>query len=545
MEVIRQISRFSARPAVVAKGLTFRYHDILAGASSIARDVHLATATRHKLQDQFTGPRVAIYAPPGRHYVEATWGAWLAGGIAVPLCLTHPHKELQYVLDDAQVAVLLTTPEHEAELAPLAHQAGADLRLLRTQERGVGTAPGVEQLLANARPPHSLAQWPDACGALIVYTSGTTGRPKGALHTHGSLAAHVSALVDAWAWREDDRILHALPLHHVHGVINALHCAHAAGAAVEFLPNFSPAHVWGCLMREEDAVTVFMGVPTMYAYLLNAYDAMAPAQQAAARAAAARLRLTVSGSAACPLPTMQRWEELSGQRLLERYGMTETNMILSNPYEGERRPGSVGLPLPGVEVRAIADPAYDEDSGAASSDGVVARPGELRVRGPNLFREYWNQPDATAEAFDEDGWFRTGDTGVLDGSPPYWRILGRSSVDIIKSGGYKISALGVENVLLAHPRVAECAVVGLPDDMQGERVVAIIAYSGEPVTLEELQRFTAGELPAYQLPRQLRIVDGLPRNAMGKVNKKQLVRDLFAVEPAARVRDAHDLDHAH
>eukprot|EP00884_Botryococcus_braunii_P022081 jgi/Botrbrau1/8557/Bobra.0359s0021.1 len=277
-----------------------------------------------------------------------------------------------------------------------------------------------------------------------------------------------------------------------------------------------------------------MGVPTMYAILISVYQDMTPEEQREARRAAAALRLTISGSAACPLPIMSAWRHISGQTLLERYGMTETGMIISNPYRGERRGGFVGLPLPGVSVKCVPPvlPEVSDADGDTNSPPTLEGSGEIRVKGANLFKEYWNRPDATAESFDEEGYFMTGDTGVLEGEPAYWRILGRTSVDIIKSGGYKISALGIENVLLAIEGIRECAVLGLPHPVMGELVAAVVAFKDQPLTLEQIRSEATAHLPPYQLPRVLKEVDSLPRNAMGKINKKSLLKELFAEELA-------------
>ncbi|CAL8462060.1 g1591 [Coccomyxa elongata] len=520
MDIFRSTKKFLDRAAVAAGGCSYSYGDILRGSHGLAKVITDAIGSEGS-----DSPRIAVMAPPGREYVEAIWGAWLAKGTPVPLCTSHPAGELQYILGDAQAKVLLTSPGLAERMQPLAEAANVHLHIVGQASIDESFPQGIDDCLD---------VWSPEDDALIVYTSGTTGRPKGALHTHGNLSAHIQALVKSWEWSENDRILHVLPLHHVHGIINALHCAHAAGAAVEFLPKFSPGEVWKRLMREEDPITVFMGVPTMYSYLLSHYAGMAHGEQAAARAAASRLRLTVSGSAACPLPVMHKWRELSGQWLLERYGMTETNMILSNPYRGERRPGSVGLPLPGVEVRAVVESHTTTGASASAGGGnnfpsALEGPGELYVRGPNVFKKYINKPGATAEAFDEMGWFRTGDTAVLEGTPPYWRILGRTNVDIIKSGGYKISALAIENVLLSNSRIRECAVLGLPDESQGEVIAAVVACHDPPVTLDELKEWLLDKLPPYQIPERLKVLDSIPRNAMGKINKKELRQHKFTI----------------
>lgn len=534
MDVVRAAARHLSRTACVDVKGNWSYSDLLSKSAQIAAAL---TRTQHGNAPQST---VAIMASPGRHYVEATWGAWFNRDIAVPLCLTHPASELQYVIENSEAQSILTTKQHASQMELLATKANIDMHLLdsnSTNESRMDTLSRLQHAAQNsieeaqqALDQHlSAVDHADEDGALIVYTSGTTGRPKGALHTHKGLRTQVQGLCQAWAWQQEDRILHALPLHHVHGIINALYCAHYSGACVEFLPKFSPDTVWEKLKRQEDPVTVYMGVPTMYSYLLSKYDAASQQDQQEAREAAKRLRLTVSGSAACPLPVMSKWEKLSGEKLLERYGMTETGMVVSNPLQGDRRPGTVGLPLPGVSVK-VAPLPEDADEEQQEGDNFVQGPGELLVKGDNLFKEYWRRPDATAEAFDQDGWFQTGDTAASQGDPPYWKILGRSSVDIIKSGGYKISALGIENALLAHPDISECAVVGIEDEVQGQIVAAVVACNegSDEVTLDGLQQFAADRLPPYQIPKLLKLTDSIPRNAMGKINKKELVKQMFS-----------------
>jgi malonyl-CoA/methylmalonyl-CoA synthetase len=335
--------------------------------------------------------------------------------------------------------------------------------------------------------------------AMIVYTSGTTGKPKGVVTTHANIAAQVTSLVTAWEWRADDWILLVLPLHHVHGIINVLTCALWAGARCEMLAKFEAEPVWTRIAARE--LTLFMAVPTIYGKLITAWEAAPPERRRAwsAGCASPRMRLMVSGSAALPVQRLERWREISGHVLLERYGMTEIGMALSNPLGGERRPGFVGTPLPGVAVR------------------LVPGTGEIEVRGATVFLEYWRRPDATAAAF-QDGWFRTGDVAVVEHGA--YRILGRSSVDIIKTGGYKVSALEVEEVLRTHPAIAECAVVGVEDPEWGERIcVAVERRGAADLTLAALQTWAKERLAPYKIPRALRSVPALPRNAMGKVTK--------------------------
>ena len=308
---------------------------------------------------------------------------------------------------------------------------------------------------------------------------------------------------------EDDRLLHALPLYHTHGLVVALLGALWAGAMVEHVP-FEPEAIWNGFAR----ATVFMAVPTMYAKLMEARATADAGRRARWEDGARALRLATSGSASLPARLMTEFAEATGQTILERYGMTEIGMALSNRYDGPRVPGAVGVPLPGVGVD------IDDDAGGLAPDGA---PGELRVRSPQMFLGYHDDPRATAAAFDEAGRFRTGDTG-LRGSDGQVRILGRTSVDILKSGGYKLSALEIEDVVRTHPAVAEVAVIGVPDPTWGERVTAcvVLRAGSASLSLDELRTFARDALAPYKLPRELRLLGALPRNPMGKVQKNLL-----------------------
>ena len=318
------------------------------------------------------------------------------------------------------------------------------------------------------------------------------------------------SLVQAWEWSADDAILLCLPLHHVHGIINVVSCALWSGATCHMLPRFDANTVWDHLAGGR--LTLFMAVPTTYAKLIAAWESASLARRAELTRACARLRVMVSGSAALPVSILQRWKEISGHTLLERYGMTETGMALSNPLRGERVSGSVGIPLPGVEVQLVGDDANPVPSGT---------PGEIEVRGPNVFAEYWGKPETTRDAF-RDGWFRTGDTAMVEGS--VYRILGRTNVDILKTGGHKVSALEIEEVLRKHPAVAECAVVGVPDPEWGERVAAaVVLHDGVALDLSSLRAWAKESLAPHKLPSHLLVLEALPRNAMGKVMKPALV----------------------
>jgi malonyl-CoA/methylmalonyl-CoA synthetase len=477
---------------VTAPEGTFRYRDLLGASAAVAaRLLMLAGA------EDLCEARVAFLTPPGFSYVAVQWGIWRAGGVAVPLAVSHPPAELGYSVEDSGASVVVAHPEMAYRLRGIAEKHG--LRFLL-----------VTDLLADgAREAGLPALAPDR-RALIIYTSGTTSRPKGVVSTHGNIQAQVTTLVEAWQWQPTDHTLLVLPLHHVHGIINVLTCALWSGARVTVHPQFDAGAVWGAIAG--GTFTVFMAVPTIYGRLIAAWEAAPPERQAARSAGCRTLRLMVSGSAALPVRVLERWQEISGHVLLERYGMTEIGMALSNPLHGRRRPGSVGVPLPGVAVRLVDEQGREVPPGT---------PGEIEVRGPSVFREYWRRPEATQAAF-RDGWFRTGDIAVVEEGS--YRILGRSSVDIIKTGGYKISALEIEEVLREHPAIREVAVVGLPNPEWGERIgAAVVLLPGEALTLEELRRWAGDRLAPYKLPTRLLALEGLPRNAMGKVTKPDVV----------------------
>jgi len=348
---------------------------------------------------------------------------------------------------------------------------------------------------------------------MILYTSGTSSRPKGVVTTHANITAQITSLVKAWEWSADDRILLCLPLDHVHGIINVVSCALWAGATCHMLPRFDADAAWDCIAR--GSLTLFMAVPTIYTKLIASWDAASPERRKVLSRGCAGMRLMVSGSAALPVSTLLRWKEISGHTLLERYGMTEIGMALSNPLRGERVPGSVGNPLHGVEVQLVGEDGKSVPTGTA---------GEIEVRGPGVFTEYWGKPEETRSAF-RAGWFRTGDTAVVENG--VYRILGRTNSDILKTGGHKVSALEIEEVLRQHPAIAECAVVGVPDAEWGERVAAaVVLNQGQMLDLPSLRMWALKAMAVHKVPSRLLVFDALPRNAMGKVVKPSVV-ELF------------------
>ncbi len=499
LQLIRRAAARGARKALIGAGETATYDDL------VERSARAASVLLDGRAD-LGQARVVFLVPPGVGHVVVQWAIWRAGGVAVPLSASQAPREWDYVVGDTQAAVVVAVGEAE-KLREIAARCGArfvDASVLTADQEAGATTRALPEVTSDRR-------------AMILYTSGTTSRPKGVVTSHLNLEAQMTMLSDAWGWSEADRILHVLPLNHVHGIVNVLGCALWSGAECEFLWPFDADAVWRRLA--DGGPTLFMAVPTIYAKLLAAWDAAPSEIRAGWSAAAARLRLMVSGSAALPVSLLSRWQAATGHVLLERYGMTEIGMALSNPLAGERRPGFVGQPLPGVGVRLVDENGVEVESGTA---------GEIEIRGASVFLEYWGRPDATREAF-RDGWFRTGDVAVVERGA--YRILGRLSVDIIKTGGYKVSALEIEEVLREHPEVRECAVVGVPDEEWGERVAAaVVPSSGPGPTLEALREWAASRLASYKLPTRLRLVGDLPRNAMGKVVKTR-VRDLFQRRP--------------
>ncbi|MFZ0774691.1 MAG: acyl-CoA synthetase [Candidatus Sulfotelmatobacter sp.] len=493
--LIAHAQRHNARTAIVDSQGAFTYNDLLDASLRVATAL---LAGRRDLHEE----RVAFLITPGFPWVAVQWGIWRAGGIAVPLPLNSARPELEYFVDDAKASTLVFDDQAASLLAPIAAARGIralsyeQLLERRSTENPDITSDIISDIGSERR-------------AMILYTSGTTNRPKGVVTTHAHIAAQIMSLVEAWEWSASDRIVLCLPLHHVHGIVNVVSCALWSGAACEMLPRFDANTVWDRIAGGK--VTLFMAVPTVYVKLISAWDAASPERRAELSQACGRLRLMVSGSAALPVSTLERWKEISGHTLLERYGMTEIGMALSNPLRGERVPGSVGTPLPSVEVRLVGE------NGEPAATGT---PGEIEVRGPSVFAEYWGQPEATRAAFRE-GWFRTGDTAVMENGR--YRILGRTNIDILKTGGHKVSALEIEETLREHPAVAECAVVGVPDAEWGERVAAaVVLNDGGAIDLASFRAWARELLAAHKVPSRLLVLDALPRNAMGKVMKPAL-----------------------
>jgi len=461
----------SLNPAVVAAGhdledavridgTVLSRSDLVGAATSVAERVAGAS-------------RVAVLARPTAKTVLAITGCLIAGVPVVPVPADVGAAERRHMITDSGAQAWLGETPDETEGLPV-----IPVRL-------------------HARSWHRYAEPAPDSTALIMYTSGTTGLPKGVLISRRAIAADIDALAKAWAWTPADTLVHGLPLFHVHGLILGLLGSLRIGNRFVHTGKPTPAAYAAA------GGSLYFGVPTVWSRVVA---------DAAAAEALRSARLLVSGSAALPVPVFDDLVRLTGHAPVERYGSTESLITLSTRIDGERRPGWVGLPLDGVQTRLVA-----EDGSAVPHDGETI--GRLEVSAPTLFSGYLNRPEATAEVLSADGWYRTGDVAVIDAGGMH-RIVGRESVDLIKSGGYRIGAGEIETVLLGHPDVAEAAVVGVPDDDLGQRIVAFVVGSA---SAQELIDFVAQQLSVHKRPREVRLVDSLPRNAMGKVQKKLLV----------------------
>ncbi|XP_015122402.1 acyl-CoA synthetase family member 3, mitochondrial [Diachasma alloeum] len=511
----------------------------------------------NELSDVLNGKqqeRVAFLLPNDARYVIVQWACWMSGQIAVPLNATSPPSVLNYYLKDSDAKVIITTSEHVPVLEPLVK--GTDCRLMVFDDalRVLAMKPAeksannksyekYEYNFGDSEETSLKDEFYNESNAMFVYTSGTTGVPKGVVMSHRNLQSQMNALITAWKWSEKDIVLHTLPLNHVHGIVNVLMCPLYVGARCVMLPKFETSNVWthllGINLQNSERCNMFMAVPTIYMKLIQEYEQLfsknAKMKEYVQTVCSTKIRLMVSGSAPLPKPIFDRWEEITGHRLLERYGMTETGMVLSNPLEGQRIPGTVGTPLPGVHVRLTKEEGGETPEvlveGSWAGTKVIGHRkgpivGDLQVKGESVFREYWKKPEATAKEFTKDGWFKTGDTAQYDKG--VYSILGRSSVDIIKTGGYKVSALQVETAILGHPDIIDCAVVGLPDITWGEKVAAVVVTrEGAEIILSQLREFGKKSLPEYAVPTVLKVVDKIPKNSMGKVNKPDLLAAVF------------------
>jgi malonyl-CoA/methylmalonyl-CoA synthetase len=452
------------------------------------------------------GDRVAMQIDKSPDAVVLYLACMRAGAVLLPLNTAYTLAELDYFLSDARPAVTLCRPSALEAMRQLGNKLElASVESLGTQRDGTFAA------LLDKQPADFETVPRDGDDlAAILYTSGTTGRSKGAMLTHGNLASNAKALITVWRFTADDTLIHALPVFHTHGLFVAINVTLLSGATMIFQPGFDA----DAIVAASPRATVLMGVPTFYVRLLQ--------HAGVSKASTAHMRLFISGSAPLLAETHKAWQAKTGHTILERYGMTETNMISSNPYEGERRAGSVGFPLPGVELR-IADP----DSGASLPDGET---GVIELRGPGVFKGYWQMPEKTRQEFRDDGYFITGDLGKID-AEGYVHIVGRAK-DLIITGGYNVYPVEVEAEIDALAGVVESAVIGLPHRDFGEGVTAIVVKaSGAELSERDILAALRSRLARYKQPKRAIIVDELPRNAMGKVQKaalRETFKDLFA-----------------
>ncbi|XP_047256274.1 probable CoA ligase CCL8 isoform X2 [Capsicum annuum] len=511
MELVKEVANKGPESqqniAIRADEKSYSYLQLISSArriSNLLSKLGLKTDKGVKENEHHNAARVGIVAKPSAEFVAGILGTWLSGGCAVPLALSYPETELLHVMNDSDISIILSTEDHQELMNTIAAKTVARLSLIplipdvHSSKEHDQSKDMVSDGQQNLLEINSYGESP----AFILYTSGTTGKPKGVVHTHNGVIAQVQMLANTWEYTPDDQFLHCLPLHHVHGLFNALLAPLYAGSTVDFVPKFSVRGIWqrwresyptdGTKM--DNAITVFTGM---------------------------------SGSSALPLPVMQQWETITGHRLLERYGMTEFVMAISNPIRGKRKGGTVGKPFPRVQAKILL-----EDESSNDNTGV----GELCIKSPSLFKEYWKLPEVTKQSFTDDGYFKTGDTVTVD-EDGYYIILGRTNADIMKVGGYKLSALEIEAVLLEHSAISECCVLGLPDKDYGEVVCAIVVPEAEvkrrrdeelkpALNLQELSDWAKEKLAPYKIPTRLFLWESLPRNAMGKVNKKELKRKL-------------------
>jgi malonyl-CoA/methylmalonyl-CoA synthetase len=505
---------WSAHPAVIWEGRSYSFEEILPWAGSYVAFLERAGVKR--------GDRVAVFAETRPEIIAAFVGHLLSGVIHVPINTRYKADEARHILEDSGAVAALTQEGEKCHAVLdeiLRERRPPHLREILSLSSAFPSSPSKKSSSSPSKKPpssdlHGSETPSDDDVAMLIYTSGTTGKSKGVALSHRALEENTRATMELWRFSPADRLVLALPLFHVHGLCLGVAGALLTGFTLLLEGRFDAARAVKAFADE--GATAFMGVPTMYVRLLEYLDAHPEGAEALRKA-----RLFTAGSAPLPAADFAAFREKTGHAILERYGMSETLFTLSNPYEGERRPGTVGLPIAGCSVRLVDDEGRDAREG---------EPGEIHVKGNGLMSGYWGREADTASAF-RDGWFLTGDVARRD-ADGYVTILGRKSVDVIKSGGYKISAREIEDVLRRHPAVKDAAVVGLPDRVWGQRIAAavVLVEPGDAEatkrTCEEIAAFAASCLADFKKPRDLHAVSELPRNVLGKVQKHLLVKSL-------------------
>jgi len=490
LPIIRKAKEAREKTAIIDITGSYSYKNLLEASYSTAITILSGKPT-------LNSARIAFLIPSSFTYVRVLWAIWRAGGIAVPLSPLHPQPELEYFIENSQTNYIISTKKFKKLLMPICTKKNLFLHIIDDEN--------IETSNSKSSLPNIDLKTP----AIILYTSGTTNKPKGVVLSHENITNQVESLVEAWQWTENDFILNILPLHHIHGIINILTCALWSKAKCEMHEKFNEKLIWERFINGN--FTLFMAVPTIYAKLSDAWNKLTTQKKKALSKTWINFRLMVSGSAALPKQLFEKWHEITGHQLLERYGMTETGMILSNTLEGIKLPGYVGIPLPKVSV------ILKNENGEKCKE---YEQGEILVKGENVFKKYWNNAQATKESF-QNGWFKTGDVGIIENG--IYKILGRNSIDIIKSGGYKISALEIENTLREHPDIKDCAIVGINDNYWGEKIVcAIIPKEKTIPNAIEIKEWLKTQLASYKMPKEIRFVNEFPRNSMGKISKSSI-----------------------
>ena len=476
------------RIAITDKERSYSYQELMEISDLLSSGLLLNTSD---LKEK----RVGLFINPSFDYVATLWGIWKAGGVSVPLNLSATINELTHYIKETNINLIVVDSENKKKLAKFVVKKKIELK----------TPKELIQKTKQTLPKITLER-----RAMILFTSGTTNKPKGVVSTHLNIESQVNCLVKAWEWRRNDFIPVFLPLHHIHGIINSLLCPLWVGGKVDIIGAFQTEKVVKAIMKND--YSVFTAVPTIYFSLIEKLETMKGKDLIILKEKLRRMRLMMSGSSALASEIHKKWTKLTGQILLERYGMTEIGMAIANPLIGRRKSGFVGVPLPKVKIKLI-----DENQTLIKKEKV---PGEIICKGPQVFLEYWNKPQLTKDSF-KGGWFKTGDIAQLEEG--YYKILGRKSIDVINSGGIKISALEIENLLLKHRYIKECSVIGIPNKKWGEMVVAIlVTEKDKSLTLKELKDWSKKRISSYKIPKKIKILKNLPKNSLGKVIKKDL-----------------------